>query len=54
MAPDAVFLVEDNDHAIALLRELLGSGPGGDLLLIKGSRSLEMEQIVAALQERGQ
>lgn len=54
MAPDTVFLVEDNDHTIALLRELLGSGPGGDMLLIKGSRGLEMEQIVAALQERGQ
>jgi len=54
MAADTVFLVEDNDHAIALLRELLGSGPGGDMLLIKGSRGLEMEQIVAALQERGQ
>jgi len=52
MAPGTVTLVEDNGQAVAVLRDLLGSGPGGDMLLVKGSRGLEMEQIVAALQER--
>jgi UDP-N-acetylmuramoyl-tripeptide--D-alanyl-D-alanine ligase len=52
MAPGTVYLAEDNDRAIAVVRDLLRQGGGGDLLLVKGSRGLEMEQIVAALQER--
>jgi UDP-N-acetylmuramoyl-tripeptide--D-alanyl-D-alanine ligase len=52
MAPGTVYLVEDNVRAVVLLRDLLGSGSGGDMLLVKGSRGLEMEQIVTTLQER--
>jgi UDP-N-acetylmuramoyl-tripeptide--D-alanyl-D-alanine ligase len=52
MEPGSIHLAEDNAHAIDLLTELLGTGPGGDLLLVKGSRGLEMEQIVAALQQK--
>ena len=46
MASQAVHVVEDNEAAVRLLRELVREG---DVVLIKGSRSMAMEQIVAAL-----
>ena len=46
MPGDAVHLVDDNPSAIALLRKLIGAG---DILLVKGSRGMAMEEIVAAL-----
>ncbi len=48
MAADAVHLVESNEQAIALLQTLI---QGGDVVLIKGSRGMKMEQIVAALSQ---
>jgi UDP-N-acetylmuramoyl-tripeptide--D-alanyl-D-alanine ligase len=48
MAPEAVHMVEDNARAIELLRGLVQPG---DQLLIKGSRGMEMEEIVVALQK---
>ncbi len=46
MAADAVHLAETNEQAIALLQTLIQDG---DVVLIKGSRGMKMEQIVAAL-----
>jgi UDP-N-acetylmuramoyl-tripeptide--D-alanyl-D-alanine ligase len=46
MAPDRVHQVETNAQATELLRTLLEPG---DRVLIKGSRGMEMEQVVAAL-----
>jgi UDP-N-acetylmuramoyl-tripeptide--D-alanyl-D-alanine ligase len=48
MDPGTVHRVETKEEAISLLRNLLGAG---DLILIKGSRGLAMEDIVMALQE---
>jgi UDP-N-acetylmuramoyl-tripeptide--D-alanyl-D-alanine ligase len=48
MNPEAVHLTETKEEAIDLLRNLLGAG---DLILIKGSRGLAMEDMVIALQE---
>ncbi len=48
MDPDAVHVVGTKEEAIDLLRNLVGEG---DLILVKGSRGLIMEEIVAALQE---
>jgi UDP-N-acetylmuramoyl-tripeptide--D-alanyl-D-alanine ligase len=48
MAADTVHLAETKEEAIDLLRNLLGTG---DLILIKGSRGLAMEEMVIALQE---
>ncbi len=49
MAAEDVTIVEDNEAAIAVLRDLIDRG---DLVLIKGSRGQQMEQIVAALAQR--
>jgi UDP-N-acetylmuramoyl-tripeptide--D-alanyl-D-alanine ligase len=46
MPADRVHQVETNAQAVDLLRTLLGPG---DRVLIKGSRGMEMEEIVAAL-----
>jgi UDP-N-acetylmuramoyl-tripeptide--D-alanyl-D-alanine ligase len=46
MAEGDVFMVEDNEQAIAQLRQIVGRG---DIMLIKGSRGMKMEEIVAAL-----
>jgi UDP-N-acetylmuramoyl-tripeptide--D-alanyl-D-alanine ligase len=47
----AVYSVETNTQAIDLLRTLIKPGPAGDRILIKGSRAIAMEEIVAALQK---
>jgi UDP-N-acetylmuramoyl-tripeptide--D-alanyl-D-alanine ligase len=41
-----VFTVEDNAQAVAHLRQILGQD---DIVLVKGSRGMKMEEIVAAL-----
>jgi len=46
MAKGDVFTVEDNEQAIAHLRQIVGPG---DIVLVKGSRGMKMEEIVAAL-----
>lgn len=48
LTADRVHLVETNAQAIDLLRALVEPG---DKILVKGSRGMEMEEIVAALQE---
>lgn len=42
----AVFMLEDNSQAIKLLEDIVG---GGDVILVKGSRALQMEEVVMAL-----
>lgn len=49
MPAGAVHIVENNAQAIDLLTEILEEGGGSDRVLVKGSRGLEMEEIVAAL-----
>jgi UDP-N-acetylmuramoyl-tripeptide--D-alanyl-D-alanine ligase len=44
---DAVVEVETNDQAITHLRQIVLNG---DIVLVKGSRAMAMEEIVAALQ----
>jgi len=51
MEPDKVYMVDSNSQAIELLRQLVQPGPPGDRILVKGSRGMAMEEIVAALQE---
>jgi UDP-N-acetylmuramoyl-tripeptide--D-alanyl-D-alanine ligase len=46
MASKAVHLVETNAQAIDLLQTLIESG---DIVLVKGSRGMQMEEIVSAL-----
>jgi UDP-N-acetylmuramoyl-tripeptide--D-alanyl-D-alanine ligase len=46
MDPGAVHIVEDNEAAIAYLRQVIVPG---DAVLVKGSRGMTMEQIVSAL-----
>jgi UDP-N-acetylmuramoyl-tripeptide--D-alanyl-D-alanine ligase len=46
MAPDRVIVLDNAEAAIEMLRPLLGEG---DVLLVKGSRALQMERIVQAL-----
>jgi UDP-N-acetylmuramoyl-tripeptide--D-alanyl-D-alanine ligase len=47
LSPEAITQVETNDQAIAHLRKIIQHG---DIVLVKGSRSMAMEEIVAALQ----
>jgi UDP-N-acetylmuramoyl-tripeptide--D-alanyl-D-alanine ligase len=47
--PDKVTCVEDSQQAIDLLMGRLGQG---DVVLVKGSRGMRMDRIVAALEER--
>jgi UDP-N-acetylmuramoyl-tripeptide--D-alanyl-D-alanine ligase len=49
MGTDNVHLVETNDQAIDLLRDIINAGRGDDRVLVKGSRGIQMEEIVAAL-----
>jgi UDP-N-acetylmuramoyl-tripeptide--D-alanyl-D-alanine ligase len=51
MDADSVHYVESNEQAVQLLRQLIESAPEGDKILVKGSRGMLMEEIVAALQE---
>jgi UDP-N-acetylmuramoyl-tripeptide--D-alanyl-D-alanine ligase len=46
MSTDQVHILEDNDEAISLLKQLVR---GDDVVLVKGSRALKMEEIVNAL-----
>ena len=46
MEGEKVFIGEDNEGAIACLREIIAPG---DIVLVKGSRGMKMEEIVAAL-----
>ena len=46
MEEEKVFVEEDNDSAIARLGEIVAPG---DIILVKGSRGMKMEEIVAAL-----
>jgi len=46
MARREVLIVEDNEQAIAHLCQIIGQG---DIVLVKGSRGMKMEEIVAAL-----
>jgi UDP-N-acetylmuramoyl-tripeptide--D-alanyl-D-alanine ligase len=47
----SVHCLETNTEALDLLRALIKPGSVGDKILIKGSRGMEMEAIVAALQK---
>jgi UDP-N-acetylmuramoyl-tripeptide--D-alanyl-D-alanine ligase len=47
----SVHFVETNAQAIDLLRTLVEVGPAVDRILVKGSRAMAMEEIVAALQQ---
>ena len=47
MSPEAVDVAEDNDAAIAYLRQIIAPG---DMVLVKGSRGMTMEQIVNAIE----
>jgi UDP-N-acetylmuramoyl-tripeptide--D-alanyl-D-alanine ligase len=49
MNPNAVHLIDTKAQTIDLLRDLIDAGSGTDRVLVKGSRGLEMEEIVAAL-----
>jgi UDP-N-acetylmuramoyl-tripeptide--D-alanyl-D-alanine ligase len=46
MEGEKVFIEEDNKGAIACLREIIAPG---DIVLVKGSRGMKMEEIVTAL-----
>jgi UDP-N-acetylmuramoyl-tripeptide--D-alanyl-D-alanine ligase len=47
MSPSTVIKVDTNVQAIECLHQLIQSG---DIVLVKGSRSMAMEEIVASLQ----
>lgn len=46
METEKVIIAEDNDSAIACLREIVAPG---DIILVKGSRGMKMEEIVEAM-----
>jgi UDP-N-acetylmuramoyl-tripeptide--D-alanyl-D-alanine ligase len=46
MPPAAVYAVADNEEAVEVLRQILAEG---DFVLVKGSRGIAMEHIVAKL-----
>jgi UDP-N-acetylmuramoyl-tripeptide--D-alanyl-D-alanine ligase len=46
MSSDQVHVLDDNDEAISLLKKLVR---GDDVVLVKGSRAMKMEEIVNAL-----
>ncbi|HHS98305.1 MAG TPA: UDP-N-acetylmuramoyl-tripeptide--D-alanyl-D-alanine ligase [Chloroflexi bacterium] len=48
MAPEQVHILEDNEAAIRVLKGLVRPG---DVILVKGSRAMQMEEIVNALGE---
>jgi len=51
MPAGSVHLVQTNAAAIELLRTIVQPSPAGDKILVKGSRGMAMEEIVATLQE---
>ena len=50
MPAGSVFAVDSNAEATELLLDLIEPAPAGDVILVKGSRGLAMEEIVTALQ----
>ena len=46
MSSDQVYMLGDNEEAVSLLKRLVG---GNDVVLVKGSRAMKMEEIVNAL-----
>jgi len=46
MPPDRVYVVEENAEAVAVLEQIV---TGDDVILVKGSRAMRMEEIVNAL-----
>mgnify|MGYP001819002411 CR=1 FL=1 len=50
MAPGALHIVSSNDEAVAVLEDVLAEG---DFVLVKGSRGMAMENIVARLARAG-
>lgn len=48
MPPERVYILEDNAAAIRLLEGLIKEG---DVVLVKGSRAMQMEEIVSALSQ---
>jgi UDP-N-acetylmuramoyl-tripeptide--D-alanyl-D-alanine ligase len=49
MSADRVHIVEESAEAVALLERMV---TGGDVILVKGSRAMQMEEIVSALGRR--
>ena len=49
MKPEAVHILEDNQQAVCVLEDMV---EGDDVILVKGSRALKMEEIVDALAAR--
>jgi UDP-N-acetylmuramoyl-tripeptide--D-alanyl-D-alanine ligase len=50
MPSESVHVVDTNAEAVGVLLSLIEDASGGDVILIKGSRGLAMEEIVTALQ----